>query len=188
MLSEVKRVLKPGGQFAIMLEVIEGDSKWTNVVEGMIVYPPEQLKDMLEQAGFSDVEVFRRKPSYATIKGILEKYRSVMKEPKGKVFPYRSDQQVNNDLKKLCRKIGLNEPVNIVRYYGNKRHTTTMKKCDAISTHAGRRTFICLAIELGILPVVIREWTGHSTDKAMKPYISVTNKKKAREMSKFDSF
>lgn len=121
-------------------------------------------------------------------KGILEKYRLVMKESKGKVFPYRSDQQVNNDLKKLCRKIGLNEPVNIVRYYGNKRHTTTMKKCDAISTHAGRRTFICLAIELGILPVVIREWTGHSTDKAMKPYISVTNKKKAREMSKFDSF
>ena len=70
--QEVKRVLKPGGQFAIMLEVIEGDSKWTDVVEGMIVYPPEQLKDMLEQAGFSDVEVFRRKPSYATIKGILK--------------------------------------------------------------------------------------------------------------------
>ena len=121
-------------------------------------------------------------------KEILEKYKSMMKEPKGKVFPYRSDQQVNNDLKKLCRKIGLEEPVNIVRFYGNTRYTTTMKKYDAISTHAGRRTFICLAIELGIPPVVIREWTGHSTDKAMKPYLSITNKKKVREMSKFDSF
>ncbi|MBR3087455.1 MAG: class I SAM-dependent methyltransferase [Prevotella sp.] len=68
--QEVKRVLKPGGQFAIMLEVIEGDSIWTNVVEGMTVYSPEMLKDMLEQAGFGDVKVFWKKPSYATIKGI----------------------------------------------------------------------------------------------------------------------
>ena len=70
--QEVKRVLKPGGQFAIMLEVIEGDSVWTNVVEEMTVYPSEQLKNMLEQAGFSDVEVFRKKPTYATIKGLLK--------------------------------------------------------------------------------------------------------------------
>ena len=65
----MKRVLKSGGQFAIMQEVIEGDSMWTNVVEGMTVYSPEQLKGMLEQAGFVDVEIFKKKPSYATIIG-----------------------------------------------------------------------------------------------------------------------
>ncbi len=67
--QEVKRVLKPGGQFAMMVEVIEDDSMWTKVVEGMATYTPEQLKDMLEQAGFGHVEIFRKKPSYATIKG-----------------------------------------------------------------------------------------------------------------------
>ena len=70
--QEVKRVLKPGGQFAIIIEVIDGDSIWTNVVDGLTASSPEMLKNMLEQAGFGDVEVFRKKPSYATIKGILK--------------------------------------------------------------------------------------------------------------------
>lgn len=69
-LQEVKRVMKPGAQFAIIIEVVDGDSVWTNVVDGMTVYSPEQLKEMLEQAGFGDVEVSKKKPSYATIKGV----------------------------------------------------------------------------------------------------------------------
>jgi len=69
-LQEVRRVLKPGGQFAIMVEVIEGDSVWTNVVEGMTVYSPEELKTMLDDAGFLQTEVHRKKPSYATILGV----------------------------------------------------------------------------------------------------------------------
>ena len=33
-LKEVRRVLKPGSRFAIMVEVVDTDSMWTNVVEG----------------------------------------------------------------------------------------------------------------------------------------------------------
>jgi len=69
-LQEVRRVLKTGGRFAIMIEVIETDSKWTHVVEGMTVYSPEQLKKMLDDAGFTDTEMHRTKPSYATILGV----------------------------------------------------------------------------------------------------------------------
>ncbi|MBO6017977.1 MAG: class I SAM-dependent methyltransferase [Prevotella sp.] len=69
-LKEVHRVLKPGGRFAIMVEVVDTDSMWTNVVEGMTAYPPEQLKDMLDVAGFVKTEVYRKKPSYATILGV----------------------------------------------------------------------------------------------------------------------
>ena len=65
--EEVKRVLKPGGLFAILLEVASADCAWTRVVDGMTTYSPEQLKDFLEQAGFCDVEIHRKKPSYATI-------------------------------------------------------------------------------------------------------------------------
>ena len=69
-LKEVCRVLKPGGHFAIIVEVVDTDSKWTNVVEGMTAYTPEQLKTLLDDAGFTQTEIHRKKPSYATILGV----------------------------------------------------------------------------------------------------------------------
>ena len=71
-LKEVKRVMKPGGRFAIMVEVLESDSIWTGVVDGMTAYSPEQLKEMLNEAGFVKIELHRKKPSYATIIGVKE--------------------------------------------------------------------------------------------------------------------
>ena len=65
--EEVKRVLKPGGFFAILLEVSSPDCVWTRVVDGMTTYSPEQLRAFLERAGFRDVEIPRGKASYAPI-------------------------------------------------------------------------------------------------------------------------
>ena len=69
-LQEVRRVLKSGGHFAIMVEVVDTDSKWTNMVEGMTTYTPKQLKTLLDDAGFVQTEIHRKKPSYATIHGV----------------------------------------------------------------------------------------------------------------------
>lgn len=69
-LREVRRVLKPGGQFAIMVEVLDNDSKWTDMVDGMTAYTPEQLKKMLDDAGFVNTAIHRKKPSYAAIFGV----------------------------------------------------------------------------------------------------------------------
>ena len=69
-LKEVRRVLKQGGKFAILVEVVDSDSKWTNVVEGMTAYSPEDLKKLLDEAGFIQTEIHRKKPTYATIIGV----------------------------------------------------------------------------------------------------------------------
>ena len=69
-LQEVRRVLKSGGKFAILVEVVDSDSKWTNVVEGMTAYSPEDLKKLLDEAGFTQTEIHRKKPTYATILGV----------------------------------------------------------------------------------------------------------------------
>lgn len=60
-LREVRRVLKSGGRFAIMVEVLDNDSKWTSIVEGMTAYTPEQLKSLLDAAGFTQTEIHRKK-------------------------------------------------------------------------------------------------------------------------------
>ena len=69
-IQEVCRVLKQGGKFAILVEVVDSDSKWTSVVEGMTAYTPGQLKQLLDDAGFTQTEIHRKKPSYATIIGV----------------------------------------------------------------------------------------------------------------------
>ena len=68
-LLEVRRVLKPSGKFAILVEVVDSDSKWTSVVEGMTAYSPEELKKLLDEAGFTRTEIHRKKPTYAAIVG-----------------------------------------------------------------------------------------------------------------------
>jgi len=68
--KEVHRVLKKGGRFAIMIEVVEDDSIWKDVVEGMKVYSPEQILILLNEAGFTLTEVHRKKPSNVTIIGV----------------------------------------------------------------------------------------------------------------------
>ena len=52
--------------------------------------------------------------------------------------------------------------------------------------HAGRRTFICNALALGIPAQVVMKWTGHSDYKAMKPYIDIADDIKANAMNKFN--
>ncbi|MCR5131622.1 MAG: class I SAM-dependent methyltransferase [Prevotella sp.] len=68
-LQEVLRVLKLGGRFAIIIEVADPESVWTKVVEGMTAYSPEQLKEMLDAAGFVSTEVYEKKPAWAAILG-----------------------------------------------------------------------------------------------------------------------
>ena len=83
----------------------------------------------------------------------------------------------------LC---GFRDPVTIVRFRGGKRVEETFCKWELLSTHAGRRTFICSALSFGISPQVVMKWTGHSDYKAMKPYIDIAEETKSKAMKVFD--
>ncbi len=102
-------------------------------------------------------------------------------------LPHITNQRMNIYLKNLCELCGINQPVTMAFYKGSQRYDVTSPKYELIGTHAGRRTFICNALMLGIPAEIVMKWTGHSDYKAMKPYIDVTNAAKAVEMNKFNA-
>ncbi|VDR33881.1 site-specific tyrosine recombinase XerC [Alistipes sp. cv1] len=119
-------------------------------------------------------------------RAILEKYKGVVFEG-GKALPVISNQKMNDYLKELCRLAEIDEPIRETYYKGNERIDEVTPKCELLGTHAGRRTFICNALSLGIPAQVVMKWTGHSDYKAMKPYIDIADEIKANAMSKFNS-
>ena len=116
---------------------------------------------------------------------ILDKYKD-SNFPHGLVLPVISNQRMNEYLKEMGEICGLNTPETITYYKGNKRIDEVYPKWALLGTHAGRRTFICNALMMGIPPQVIMKWTGHSDYKAMKPYIDITDSAKADAMKKFN--
>ena len=118
-------------------------------------------------------------------KAILDKYKNVVFED-DKVLPVITNQKMNDYLKELAELAGIDEPVRQTYYRGNERIDEVTPKYALLGTHAGRRTFICNALALGIPPQVVMKWTGHSDYKAMKPYIDIADDIKANAMSKFN--
>ena len=118
-------------------------------------------------------------------KAILDKYKDVAFED-DKVLPVITNQKMNDYLKELAELASIDEPVRQTYYKGNERIDEVAPKYALLGTHAGRRTFICNALALGIPPQVVMKWTGHSDYKAMKPYIDIADDIKANAMSKFN--
>ena len=61
---EVYRVLKPGGTFLICNESngdTDKDKKWTEIIGGMTIYKDAELKAYLEQTGFHEVQIHKKK-------------------------------------------------------------------------------------------------------------------------------
>ena len=119
-------------------------------------------------------------------KTILEKYKDVQFED-DMVLPVISNQKMNDYLKELGELAEIDEPVRETYYKGNERIDEIFPKYALLSTHAGRKTFICNALALGIPAEVVMKWTGHSDYKAMKHYIDIADDIKASAMDKFNT-
>lgn len=70
---EVYRVLKPGGTFLICNECsgdTDKDDKWTRKIGGMTIYRDVQLKAVLEQAGFCDIQIHKNNRGWLCVMAV----------------------------------------------------------------------------------------------------------------------
>lgn len=68
--GEVKGVLKPDGIFLICNECggdNEKDEKWTEKIDGMTIYKDVRLKEILEQAGFRNIQIHKSEKGWLCI-------------------------------------------------------------------------------------------------------------------------
>jgi integrase len=118
-------------------------------------------------------------------KAILSKYAKEV-YPGNKALPVISNVRMNDHLKDMGEVCGLNELIAITYFKGSKRFDEVYKKYQLLTTHCGRRTFICNALALGIAPQTVMKWTGHGDFNSMKCYIDVANDEKKKAMNLFN--
>ena len=140
---------------------------------------------------FSDcIKVITKKTNDSLVIDLNKHSRALLAKYAGtdgdRVFPYISNCHVNMLLKAIGKLAGVTNTTRYTHYTGNERHEEHKPKCELLTFHCARRTFVVMALELGIAPEVIMKWTGHSNYDAMKPYIAIVDDLKRRSMDKFD--
>ena len=114
---------------------------------------------------------------------IVKRYKD---SPGDFILPRFTVARLNVLVKKIGKIIGLDTLVIIKQYYGSKKVERSLKKWELLSTHSGRRTFVCNALALGIAPHIVMKWTGHANMESMKPYIDVADPVRINAMKNFN--
>ncbi|WP_460676755.1 site-specific integrase [Hymenobacter coalescens] len=95
-----------------------------------------------------------------------------------------SNQKLNDYLKELGERAGITEPIEVIRYRGGKRESTTLPKWQKLGCHTGRRTFVTLSLERGLRPELVMKITGHRDWKSFKRYVNITEQAVEREFAR----
>lgn len=83
-------------------------------------------------------------------------------------------QAYNREIKEACRLSGISDPTPVIKIREGLRVDSTIPKCERVSSHTARRTFIIHALERGIRPEVLMRVTGHKDIKTLMRYVKIT--------------
>jgi site-specific recombinase XerD len=129
-----------------------------------IEFMGEHVREIPNQARIKILQRILKEKKKFDVKKSVESYR---------IFNPVSNQVFNRLIKNLFDKLGLHETIQI-RRNRNENETEIKRKCDLISTHTARRTYITLCLAKGIRPDQLMQTTGHKKFETMKKYTKYT--------------
>ena len=115
-----------------------------------------------------------RIPIMPMAKEILMKYQTNNKELHHNVFSAPHNAVQNKKLKELGLKSKLKGEFTTIMKQGFRRIEEVKKRYEKLSTHCARKSFISISIEKGMSISAIQKISGHTTIRAMKPYIELS--------------
>ncbi|MBB3700001.1 site-specific integrase [Flammeovirga yaeyamensis] len=79
-------------------------------------------------------------------------------------------QKLNLCIKLIFEMLGFDELVEMVDSRGGKHSVTTQRRCDLVTMHSSRHTFITRLIRAGVPLHVIIKYSGHNNIKSLESY------------------
>lgn len=99
-----------------------------------------------------------------------------------------SNQNMNKYLKEIGQLAEINSIETRTITRGGVNITETFEKWEHIVTHTGRRSAATNLFNAGYIPLQIMQFTGHSTEKSFRKYISMDQNAHARKFAESELF
>lgn len=110
--------------------------------------------------------------------------REIYTKYDGEISKNLSIQHFNRYIKKICKKIGLNDEIRYEYTRGGKLITETCQKWEMISSHTARRSAATNMYQTGRMKTYeIMALTGHTTEKSFFRYIRTSEEDKTRQIA-----
>jgi integrase len=120
-------------------------------------------------------------PVHPVVERILSKYDGL---PPKQI----SNQKMNRYLKELAELAGMVENVLIVETVGGNRKEVIKKRCELITTHTARRSFITNALKSGITEKQVMDMTGIKDRRVLEKYNRISKEESAIDAFKRSEF
>jgi len=108
--------------------------------------------------------------------------KEVLKKRNGELPRMVTNQRMNEYIKEVCRRVGIDTMVIKTRTVGGVKKQLTFKKYEVITTHTARRSLATNMYLMGIPLKTIAMITGHSNIPQLMKYIKITEQDVANSL------